>query len=154
MDNDRKQFREMLLKAADNPKIRGQKSLVLTGARDEVTGLPLVEAHDTATVLRSIASSDICQPHAVYLGGGKIQIGDEMVVLTLTQAEALEVLIDLGGACSKRQLQEGRGDEYAPRRLREIVKQYPLVRRGRYIKTPGRKGQGGYTTTIRRPWRP
>ncbi|HUE72073.1 MAG TPA: hypothetical protein VMP01_14400 [Pirellulaceae bacterium] len=86
---------------------------------------------------------------AVYLGDGKIQIGDETIVITEVQAEVLEGLLSAKGkACNKKELRKLSGVPFAERRLAEMVKANPVLERDGLVKLPKGRGKGGYRTTI------
>jgi hypothetical protein len=89
----------------------------------------------------SAASED-----AVWLGNRTIRIGDEIFSLEVQFAEVLEALVELGAA-TKPQLQKKSGKDDPDRLLRRLVKRFPRLQS--YITFPGRRGKGGYRTTIK-----
>ena len=79
-----------------------------------------------------------------YLGNGRLRIGDETYLLEANHEEMLEVLLDGHGAASKGQLEKV--DEKVARVLQGLRQLHPAIEA--HIVLPGRKGKGGYRTTI------
>ena len=82
---------------------------------------------------------------ALYLGGGKYKIGDEVIVLEGSQADVLEALVK-ARAATKSDLINCSGVANAHTVLSGIQKNHPLL--ARLITLPGRKAKGGYRTRI------
>jgi hypothetical protein len=88
-------------------------------------------------------------PEAVYLGQGRIRIGDDTLCLAGQEATVIEALVDCGAA-SKADLETKSGYADAVKVLRRIrEKKYPIL--APYITMAGKRNSGGYRTTIRRP---
>jgi hypothetical protein len=81
----------------------------------------------------------------VYRGEGLYQVGNESIRLTGSQADVLETLVKLHAA-SMEQLQRS-GCENPSAVLASIQKVHKLL--APFIKMPGGKNKGGYSTTIR-----
>lgn len=79
------------------------------------------------------------------LPSGKLTIGDETITLTDRQRNVLQALVEKRSA-QKSELISASGHDEAPKILRGLVNSYPVL--ARFITTPGRKGAGGYRTTI------
>jgi hypothetical protein len=87
---------------------------------------------------------------AVYLGDRRYRVGNApAIVLTESEDFVLRSLIDLGGAADKPKLMEQTGKDDCHRVLAKIRQKYDQVL-APFVSTPGRRGAGGYTTTIRR----
>ncbi len=86
------------------------------------------------------------QPCAIRVGGSRYKLGDEVVVISKTEDKVLGALVSLGAA-SKQELIAKSKVKDAPRCLKRIVANYPLL--APYIFRPGKKNQGGYRTTIK-----
>jgi len=86
------------------------------------------------------------KPEAVWLGKGRVRIGDETLSLEPQFADVLEALVGLGAAM-KPDLQKRSGRDEPGRLLNKLVRKFPRLRS--YIVLPGRRGKGGYRTTIR-----
>jgi len=84
-------------------------------------------------------------PDAAYLDGHRLRIGADAFSLTFRQRAVLGALVRLG-ASDKGQLETESGYSDAIRVLRDIVRKYPRLQQ--HITFPGRKGRGGYRTTI------
>jgi hypothetical protein len=81
----------------------------------------------------------------VWRGGGRVQIGDETITLEPQFSEVLEALVELRSA-TKPQLQKRSGRPEADKLLKKLVERFPILTP--YIQSPGRRGKGGYSTTI------
>ncbi len=84
---------------------------------------------------------------AFSLGDGCFEVGSEAIKLESAQASVLESLVTLRAA-TKSELVRQSGVADAPRVLKQIKRQVPVL--SRFILIPGRRGKGGYRTTIRR----
>ncbi len=109
-----------------------------TGAGDErlLDHLPLPPA----------STEGRAEQEAVWLGKGRVRIGDQTLSLEPQFADVLEALIELRAA-TKPELQKRSGREEPGRLLNKLVRKIPSLRP--YIVLPGRRGKGGYSTTIR-----
>lgn len=103
-----------------------------------------IELHETTT----LGNDDVREPRtfAVRLGDGRYKVGGETLKIGKTPDKVLGALVSLGAAM-KQELADKAGVRDACRHLRLIVRKYPLL--APYISLPGRKGQGGYRTTIK-----
>jgi len=86
------------------------------------------------------------QETPIYHGNGKLQIGKQWLTLEPTRAAALGALVKLRTATTEELKRESKLDDPG-RELRRLIKQFPVLHS--HIKTPGTKGKGGYSTTIR-----
>ena len=84
-------------------------------------------------------------PEAIWLGNGRIQIGDETISLELQYAKVLQALVELRAA-TKAQLQDRSGKNDPGKVLQRLVERFPSLQP--YITFPGRRGKGGYRTII------
>lgn len=82
---------------------------------------------------------------AVWLGDGRVQIGNETITLESQPAEVLQALVELRSA-TKPQLQKHSGRDEPDKLLKRIVGRFPILKP--HIRFPGTRGKGGYSTTI------
>ena len=87
----------------------------------------------------------IPQPEAIWLGEGRVRIGQRTIKLEPPLAAALEALIKRRAA-TKAELTVDSKLVDPGRELRRLVKKHPDL--APHITLPGRKGKGGYSTTI------
>lgn len=81
----------------------------------------------------------------VWLGNGRVKIGTEPPIkLEAQEAYVLQALIEAGGAASKPELVKCSRVEDVVGTMRKLKKRFPD-----HIVTPGRRGKGGYRTSIR-----
>jgi hypothetical protein len=80
-----------------------------------------------------------------YLGERRYQVGDEIIYLDGTQAILLECLVELQGT-SLQKLKDTSGVPNPSNVLKAIRERHPKL--APFIKLPGGKGKGGYSTTI------
>jgi hypothetical protein len=85
------------------------------------------------------------QGDAVFLGDGRYQVGDEPICLDGQQANVLQVLVELRAATLGR-LRDKTGVQNPSHVLTTICKSHPKL--APFIKLPGRKSRGGYSTSI------
>ncbi len=85
---------------------------------------------------------------AVYLGQGRVRIGNGTISLAGQEHAVIEALVDLKAA-SKSDLETKSGYADAVKVLRRIRDKYPVLKP--YIIMAGKRNSGGYQTTIRRP---
>jgi hypothetical protein len=86
------------------------------------------------------------KPEVAWLDDGRLRIGDRIVKLDPPIAAALKALVERGAASSSDLASRSMLDDPG-RELRKLVKKFPES--APYITLPGRKGSGGYRTTIR-----
>lgn len=112
------------------------------------TIMATMDAESTAVqkALDELASVHRKPTEVVYLGGGRLRIGTVTVALEGQEELVLEALVDLQAA-TKMQLERESGVSDAVRILKGIVKKHSLEG---YVTSPGRRGAGGYQTTIQR----
>jgi len=91
-------------------------------------------------------SVDPTKPKAVWLGGGRVRVGDETLALEFQEASVLEALVELGAA-TRPDLERRSGVEDAVGVLKKLTKKFPVL--ALHIHLPGGRGKGGYRTTIR-----
>ena len=82
---------------------------------------------------------------AEFLGSGRYRVVGEELCFEGQQAKALAALVQLRSA-TKQSLVDKSGVEDAPRVLRMICKKFPQL--APFIRLPGKKGAGGYSTSI------
>jgi hypothetical protein len=82
-----------------------------------------------------------------WLGNGRIQIGEEIIVLEDQQAGVMAALVELGAA-TQAQLVKRSGYKDAVKVLKHIKKKWPEL--APHIQTPWARGSGGYRTTIKK----
>jgi hypothetical protein len=85
------------------------------------------------------------EPTAISFGDGRFQIDGKELRLDYAEAITLEALVRRKSA-SKSDLFDDTGIEDPGRKLKRICEKHPNF--SLYIKLPGRKGRGGYTTRI------
>ena len=90
------------------------------------------------------------QPNAVsekalWLGEGKVRVGNETKKLESQLSDVLQALVEMEAATTPDLIQKS-GRVEAPKLLRKIVKKFPMLEP--YISFPGKRGSGGYSTTI------
>jgi hypothetical protein len=83
----------------------------------------------------------------LYLGHGRLKIGDETKCFTGQELLVLEAIVELQAA-TKRQLEARSGVGEAVRVLKRMVDKHPELQ-DYIIARPGRN-KGGYRTTIQR----
>ena len=83
----------------------------------------------------------------VYLGGGRLRMGTEVVVFEGQESFVLEALVELQAA-TKMQLEVKSGVSDAVRILKGIVRKHPAL--SAYVTMAKRRGTGGYRTSIQR----
>jgi hypothetical protein len=88
-------------------------------------------------------------PDAAWLGDGRVRVGPDLLTLAPQYADALEALLRLGGTATGPELDERSGRRRAGALLRALVKRHPCL--GPHIRCPGRRGGGGYSTTVQLP---
>ena len=81
---------------------------------------------------------------AVWLGKGVVRIGDEPVALEYQEATVLQALIQLGGAATRPDLEKKASVKDVAEIMKKLETRFPG-----YITLPGRRGRGGYGTTIK-----
>ena len=81
-----------------------------------------------------------------YLGDCRLRIAGKTVTLTAREDSVLAALVSLQSA-SKQALEETSGYGDAVRVLRGLVNKYHKLKK--WITFPGKKGHGGYQTTVR-----
>jgi hypothetical protein len=92
-----------------------------------------------------LGTNAVTAVEAVWLGDGRVRIGDEFITLEPQMAEVLQALVELRTA-TKPQLQERSGRDQPDKQLKKAVKRFPSL--APYIRFPGARGMGGYSTTI------
>jgi len=83
---------------------------------------------------------------AVWLGKGRVRVGDKTISLESQPADVLQALVELGSA-TKPQLIKKSGREDAPKILKRIADKFPEL--AAHIHFPGKRGYGGYSATIK-----
>ena len=81
---------------------------------------------------------------AQYLGHGRYKVGDQFICLTGNQADVLEMLVELRAATLAQLAGNGVSNPSAV--LTSVCNNHRLL--APFIKLPGGKGKGGYSTTI------
>ena len=81
-----------------------------------------------------------------YLGDGKVQVGEMVRTLTTTEGDVLGALVRLRSATLTELGRESGTDKNAPVYLKSICSKHPELQP--HIILPGRKGRGGYRTSI------
>lgn len=110
------------------------------------TGTPAHSAAYETAAPSQPAGTDTPSGHrAEFLGEGRYQVGETVLTLGSAQAKVLESLVELRTA-SKQRLVDVSGTDDAPRVLKTIRTNHPEL--ARFIQLPGRKGAGGYRTSI------
>jgi len=83
---------------------------------------------------------------AVFLGNGRIRIGRQVVCLDGAQANVVQALVELQAATKRRLINHsGVGDAHQV--LKKVSTSFPVL--APHIDLPGRRGTGGYRTSIR-----
>ncbi len=98
-------------------------------------------AADFATLCRMLAGSS----KPMYLGNGRVRIGEETIGLESNQEAILEALLNRGGTATISELRSDTLVDDVPRVLKRICKRPGLEQ---HIVLPGGRGKGGYRTTI------
>jgi len=80
---------------------------------------------------------------AVWLGGGRVRIGDETIALEFAESTVLEALVQKGAA-TRPDLEKASGVDDVKNIMKKLKKRFPD-----HIKLPGGRGKGGYRTTIK-----
>jgi hypothetical protein len=125
------------------------RTMEVTGGRHEAitaatAALKLIDDTQKATVTIQDA---VAHEPPVCLGSGKFSVGDRQISLEDIEAIVVEALVDLRSA-NQEELRQHSGVNDAPRVLARVAKKYPDL--GRHIILPGKRGAGGYSTTIER----
>lgn len=84
-------------------------------------------------------------PDAVWLRDMRVRVGDEVIVLEQQEACVLQALLELGAATG-RQLRKRSGVLDAVKVFHKMRRKYPTLRN--YLQPAGKRGQGGYRTTL------
>jgi hypothetical protein len=81
---------------------------------------------------------------AIWLGNDVVRIGDKPVSLEFQESTVLEALIGLGGAAKRPDLEKKALVKDVAEIMKKLKDRFP-----EHIVLPGRRGRGGYTTTIK-----
>lgn len=100
-------------------------------SQDERTGDGEIKNHETP----------------VYLGQGRMRVGDAMYSFEGQEHYVLDALINVGAATTS-ELRKQSGVPDAVKVLKGLCKKYDFLKHA--ISLPGRRNNGGYRTTIRR----
>lgn len=92
-----------------------------------------------------VTSAKTSNEQCVYLGGRRIRCNKKTIALGDAQADVVEALVELEAA-TEEQLARCSGRSFPGRILRSILKQHPAL--AAEITLPGKRGRGGYATTI------
>jgi len=98
--------------------------------------------------LEALSHGTPASDEAEFLGDGQYRVGSRELQLTGAQADVMQALVEKRSA-TKGQLNAASGIENSPRVLRKIRQSIPEL--APYIKMPGARGRGGYSTTIVQP---
>lgn len=93
------------------------------------------------TVPDSFRGTDVC----IYLGNGKLLVDRQGITVEGAEETVLEALIELR-QCKMPELVAKSGYKKAARILKRIVEKHHAL--NRFITLPGKRGKGGYSTTI------
>jgi len=101
--------------------------------------------HLTSYGLAAYAWHEEQLPPAVWLGDSKVRIGNQTIVLDYQIGKLLEVLVERDGAAKQDELATATkfAPEEIPKLMRKLKQKLPGL-----VTTPGKKGQGGYSTTV------
>ena len=80
---------------------------------------------------------------AVWLGMGRVRVDGKPVALELQEATVLQALVEMGGAATRPDLEKKSGVKDVAEVMRRLKDRFPDS-----ISLPGKRGQGGYSTTI------
>jgi len=86
------------------------------------------------------------EPKPVWLGKGRVRVGDKVLALEFQEGTVLQTLVELGAATGKN-LERTSGVDDAVRVLKKLRTKYPELEP--HIILPRARGRGGYSTTIR-----
>jgi hypothetical protein len=112
--------------------------------RAKLLAQPSLQPEPQKVVPRSTAERTD-KPTALWLSHGVVQIGDgDPIKLPEQFAAPLEELVKLRAAETAQLERIGGG----VKKLREMLVRFPELQP--YVKTPGRKGKGGYSTSIKK----
>jgi hypothetical protein len=117
---------------------------LLSKSRRKVMALTMEEIADLQERMRRERAKILRRIKAVWLGNGVVRINDEPVALELQEATVLQALIQLGGAATRPDLEKKAGVKDVAETMKKLKTRFPD-----YITLPGRRGKGGYATTIK-----
>jgi hypothetical protein len=127
------------------PGRRGPANPELVARVDAALRGPGVAESVFITLADEIDGTSKPSAEAVWIGVGKVRVGNKKFTLESQLADVLQSLVELGAA-TEPQLRDHSGHGEPVKLLRKLVKKFPLL--APYIHFPGKRGGGGYSTTI------
>jgi hypothetical protein len=97
------------------------------------------------TVVLENTGQGVKSAEAVWIGHGRVRIGNQTITLESQLADVLQALVELQSA-TKPELQKQSGRDQPDKLLKKLVTNHPQLKQ--YIRFPGGRGKGGYGTTI------